>query len=270
MTKAKHSHSSAAAATVAAPESESESGRVTVSAQAHQAPEPLLPLPLWIAFAVVLFAGIIVGATGNTRTASSAMETLTQCNAAVLLEKDGLSDAYGLIHFNSRPNDVVKWLSLCEMERELALGVFRKALSEGNKSAKLIALHSAYYLTSHFTVPGKPESGRPGLSAADFAAILALLSTEKDNDIRRAAQRAISELVVVAGADQKRKAETLPPNLSSENGPNRIESREEKLGKDTYLTLRWSNPDLASAWLAQYEKSSAWDPQLQRLIIKNP
>ena len=118
--------------------------------------------------------------------------------------------------------------------------------------------------------PGQPPSTVPGLTAQDFTAIREILSKEKDADIRRTAQRALSDLTLVENIENKRKVEALPSNTAIGSGPNRIETREEKIGKTTYLGVRWSNADLASAWLTQYEKSAAWDDKLQRYVVKVP
>lgn len=228
------------------------------------APALPLPKPLIAAFFLVLFLGTGLYATRDKRTESNLSDALRTCNASVRKDDSGLSDAYGVVQFSGKTSEMAEYLSLCEMRPELAARIFRNALKEDNSSARMIAVYSAFFLTS-----------QKQLTAEDFGAIANLLkppaSDSDKTDLRKVAHRALSDLIVCAKVDDAVKFEALPPNLPATKNDKspayKIQTREETLGDKKVLGIRWSDADLAYAWWQAYANKGSWNKELQRFVV---
>ena len=199
-------------------------------------------LPLWLklSFAVCIALGALMWLTRQSRTESGAYSAISSCDASVLAESDGLKDLYGLVQFKSNSSEVANFMSLCASDPDLARRVFRRALDEGNKSARLIALSSAFYLSAN-------------LQKEDIERIVRHLSaeTEKEADVRRAAQRVLSDLTVIKDAGEASKYQAVPDGLPepAAGAPSHsIQTKEETWSKEQVLLVRWTDPELANAW----------------------
>ncbi|HYG73641.1 MAG TPA: hypothetical protein VEK08_01310 [Planctomycetota bacterium] len=241
-----------------------DASEVTQPAQSEPA-KKLLPTPLLVAFALVVLAGFALGFTRDTRLHSELFEAMDKCDAQTLPEQNGISDAFGVVKINSQQSGITDYLSLCEQNPPLARSIFRQALEKTGKSPRLVALYSSFYL-----------AGSNALEASDIDSIAALLDGEKQKDaeVRRTAQRALSDLIFINDtlANQSKWHE-LPEKVktAASDGPShRIVTREEKLrpSDKTGLGIRWSNPDLALAWWSANKSRGKWDPSLQRYIIE--
>lgn len=222
---------------------------------------PILPMPLLALFGIVLIIGILVGVTRNSRLASNMYDAMDNCDASVLQETNGLDDRYGVVKFNNKQAEIAAMLGVCDTNPPLAREVFRKALDERHKSAQLIALYSSYFL-----------AGSKQLDKDDWTRMVNALdaSKEKNADVRKAAQRAIGDLVFITDKDNLTKYQAIPAAAKeSSDGTNRIQTREEKM-RDTDkvgYNIRWSNADLAFTWLQEWGPKGQWDNNLQRFVL---
>ena len=222
-----------------------------------------LPVALTAAFFLVIAGGLLMGLTRDGRTEAALSSSIEKADASVSKEEDGLLDAYGVVQFRLNPRPVTDYFSYCETRPEMALRLFRGALESGN-SSKLIALSSAFYLAQ-----------RGVLEKEDVEKIVARLDpqTEKDAEVRKAAQRALAELILIDDVAAGEKYQVIPAAYKpTGTGANRIQTREEKLrgsGK-AILYIRWSNSDLAFSWWQANAASGKWDKALQRYIFGNP
>jgi hypothetical protein len=229
------------------------------------APKPvavssLLPLPVWIIAAVMILAGGIVVGTRTSHLESSTYEAISNCNAAgkksqSKTEINGLSEEFGLVSFQRTVSDVTQYLTLCDTEPNIALAVFRRALTKGNVSAKVIALHSAIFLAPH-------------LESSDFQLLLTNLD-DKAPDVSHVAQRAISDLTLLKRADNPGVYEALPPELppSASGSSHKIQTRKESIDGQAYLEIRWTDAELVQAWWKANAASGAWDTKLHRFVV---
>ena len=229
---------------------------------------PLLPLPLKILFALVLGVGILVGVSRHARTVSAMFDAMENCDASVLDEKNGLDDRYGVVKFNNKQGDIAQYLSLCDTDPALAREVFRAALDSRHKSSQIIALYSSFFL-----------AGSKQLEKEDWDRMVKALdpnnapdsnNKEKYADVRKAAQRALGDLIFITDTANVSTYQAIPAAAKeSPDGSNRIQTHEEKLqgsGK-TGLNIRWSNADLAFVWLQEMASKGQWDNALQRFVI---
>jgi len=235
----------------------------TAAPKSEETPHPAagIPKPMWAAFGIILLAGIILLSTREGRAQRAIAKAIGECQASVMKEENGLNDAFGIIQFKQNNQEVGKLLSLCESNSALALEIFRNAMDQGSQSAKLVAIHSAFFLAS---------SG--ALQAVDFERLTARLDPgkETDKDIRKAAQRAIADLTVITDAspEAKEKCERTPAGIPGENAsPHKIQTREEKPGGKAELAIRWSDPDLAYAWWAVMAKEGSWSSAKHRFTL---
>lgn len=227
-------------------------------------------MALLVAVVGVLVAGILLGSTRELRIESAAQNALADCGATTEPETDGLSDNYGIVRFQSHIAEIDSYLSLCETNPKLALRIFREAL--GGKlgvSGELVALQSAFYLTSH-----------KQLESNDFQVILGLMETEGTvAEMRKVAQRVVSDLTVIEDVEHARSYEIIPAGLpppvtdpkdkDSHPKPHKVQTKEEKLtasGKAVVL-VRWSSPDVAAKWWETMATQGHWDAELQRFVI---
>lgn len=248
MSKAKHDEPEAQAA-VLAPHDPAESKG------------PLLPLPLKILFVLVLAVGILVGVSRHSRTSSAMFEAIDNCDASVLDEKNGLDDRYGVVKFNNKQGEIAQYLSLCDTDPSLAREVFRSGLDSHHKSAQIMALYSSFFL-----------AGSKQLEKEDWDRMVNALdpSKEKNADVRKAAQRALGDLIFITETASSATYQAIPAAAKeSPDGSNRIQTHDEKLqgsGK-TGLNIRWSNADLAFVWLQEMSAKGQWDNALQRFVL---
>lgn len=219
-----------------------------------------LPAPLLAVFGFVLLVGIAVGTTQHSRTASAMYDAMEACDASVLNETNGLSDAYGVVKFNYRQAEIQKMLSLCDTDPPLAREVFRTALDRRNKSAQLIALYCSFYL-----------AGSGQLEKEDWERLTAALNPEKEKntDVRKAAQRAIGDLIFITDTTNTAAFQAIPAGAKeAESATNRIQTHEEKLHSGTSgLNIRWSNADLAFVWIQEMSSKGQWNNNLQRFVL---
>ncbi|MGD0088960.1 MAG: hypothetical protein ABSE73_03500 [Planctomycetota bacterium] len=236
---------------------------------------------LIVAFLGVLFAGILLGATREWREEQEALQALNDCEATVLKPNgvsvdDGLSDHYGLVHFRSHRREITTYLSLCETQPQLALRIFRKAMSTGNNSAKLVALYSAFYLTSH----KKLEDRDKQLEDKDFQLILACMRpVEQESEQQKVAMRVVSDLTVIDDPGHASRYQLVPSGLpppakdpkdkDSEPPPHKVQITEETLRdfEKPVLCVTWSSPVVAFRWWESMAAQGHWDRELQRFVI---
>jgi hypothetical protein len=218
-----------------------------------------LPLPVMALFVVFIAGGVLLGMTRESSTESQLSSALDSCDAGTIAEMDGLNDAYGVVRFKSKQDDIGDYLSLCHTKPKSALKIYRSAFERRSKSARLVAIHSAYFLA----VSGSLEK-------SDFDLIVNNLDPEKekDLDLRHAAQRALSQLIIIADVANQTKYRSIPDGVKAE-GVNRIETREETLrpSGSNVLNIRWTNPDLAFEWVRTFLSQGQWDAKLQRFMI---
>ncbi len=224
-------------------------------------PPPRMPRPLVIAFAVAAACGILMLAARPSLQRSSLTRAITDCDASVFKDDksnrddNGLDDAYGVVTFRRNNDEVKRLLSLCDSNPAMALSIFRSAMDGTSKSARLVALYSAFFLAR-----------RGSLEAADIDRVVKCLSLKGDeeDDVRKAAQRTLSDLTFIAdsSAAAREKYERTPSDLpeAKKDAPaHRVATREAKRGDKTVLLVRWSNSDVARAWWSTEAKGGAWD-----------
>ncbi|MCY3022710.1 MAG: hypothetical protein NTW87_27335 [Planctomycetota bacterium] len=221
-------------------------------------------MPLLVAFLGFAVAGILIGATRETRTETAVATAMRDCEAKALPETDGLSDAYGVVQFRYHQGDVTRLLTLCDTNPRLALRIFREALASGSPSAKMVALHSAFFLAAN---------GQ--LEADEFQRIVSHMNPEqeKDGDVCKVAQRAVSDLTVIEdSAAHSSRYEKLPEGLSppvKDAGPHKVQTKEDKLASSgkAVLLVRWSSTEVAYKWWSAMAGKGCWDKGLQRYVI---
>jgi hypothetical protein len=223
--------------------------------------QPFLPPALTIAFILLIGAGVLLLATRDMFAENAAFNAISTSEASVLPEENGTTDFYGMVQFRKNSDDVADLLSLCEMKPEIARRVFHRALKDGNKQARMIAIHSANFL-----------AGAGKFDAEDFKALLARLdpAVEAEADVRKVAQRRISELTILTNVKNEEKYNALPANLPplGEKAPSyAIRTRKQKIGFNEVLAVRWSNDALASAWWKENAAAGAWDAKQNCFVI---
>jgi hypothetical protein len=226
-----------------------------------------ISLPLVVVFAIVLLGGTAYGLTREMRYESYYLKGMNDCGASAFKlqnsppEKDGLQDLFGLVEFNRNHTALTQYLSACEMEPEMALRVYRKAMDEGTASARMVALYSTFYL-----------SLSKKLEAADWERLTTRLNpdVEKELDVKRIAQRSASDLLVIPENATKSAFIAIPEGFKEtekEAAAPRVELKDVKVNGQKYLAVRWSTPALAWAWLQTHAPKGKWDSALQRFVI---
>jgi hypothetical protein len=221
----------------------------------------LLPIPVWITAVLLIVIGLGIVSTRKSRLESSTYEAISSCEATTKYQGhgglDGLSEEFGLITFKRTVSEVTQYFSLCDTDPALALSIFRRALTNGNNSAKVMALYSSTFLAPHF-------------EASDFQLMIACLG-DKSPDVARVAQRAISDLTILKRVDNVGAYESLPaglPPVTDKDAPShKIETRKETVDGQTYLDIRWTDPDLTQAWWKANASNGVWDAKLHRFVV---
>jgi hypothetical protein len=221
-----------------------------------------LPLSLTLAFVIAIVVGLALGLSSQSRKESRLYNAIESADASVVAEKSGLNDAYGVVLFKTGQFPVAEYLSECELNPPFALKLFRRAMDSGSRSAKLIAMYSANFLSS-----------TKQLEKDDFDKIVSIMRTSGGGDIqdlRRAAQRMVADLTALDTIDASKFAAT-PPNVkaTAEGEPvHRIMTQKQKLANGKEITaIRWSNVDLATEWWQVHSPAGAWNKDLQRYVI---
>ena len=224
----------------------------------------ILPLPLWIAFAVVIVTGVVLYATRESRLEAYLTDGVDSCEASVAQDqqKDSLTDPYGLVSIKSHNEAVAQYFSACETRPELAHRIFLRTLEHGSSSGKLIALHSAFFLAV-----------RGVLTTDDFHTLLGFLAAGSPPEVRAKALRTLSDLTVCTQTASAEKYEAIPAGLMPAAGAAafKIKTQETTLPDGrSVLGIRWSHPDLALGWLKAMtaDGTGAWDPSAQRFITR--
>jgi hypothetical protein len=228
----------------------------------------LLPKPLYAAFLLAIVIGVAIFASRNARLISGTLADLNDAGATTVKGykkennqdkevdiNNGLLDEYGSVSVKNNSETVGSFLSLCDINPPAALQIFRKSMDDGNKSARLIALYSTFFL-----VP------KCALDKEDLQRIIVRLDPDKENDadVRRVAQKTLSDLVLIKNVAGKTTYEALPPDIksSSDEWPsNNVVVREEKTADGSQLRVRWSNPNTAFAWWKQHGEKGHWSPE---------
>lgn len=217
-------------------------------------------MPVWIIAAILIVVGAAIMGTRTSRLEATTYDNISNCEATTKKPQsgvsylNGLSEEFGLVTFKRSVAEVTQYFTLCSTEPKIALTVFRRALTNGNTSAKVIALHSTIFLA-------------PDLDASDFQLVIASLA-DKSPEVCRVAQRAVSDLTVLKRADNGSAYEVLPgglPQPEKDAPSHKIETRKETIDGQQYLDIRWSDPDLAQAWLKA--NAGTWDPKLHRFVV---
>jgi hypothetical protein len=221
----------------------------------------LLPFPLWLALGAVFGVGAILLATRTALTERLVYSGIADCDASVLAEKDGTEDEYGIVKFRQNSPRVVQLMSLCDTDPDSALKLVRKALASGNKSAKLVAIHALFFLAQ-----------RHVLETADFDSLVSRMNpnSEADEEVRKAAQRQISNLLLLRNLAAKDAYENLPAGLPApeKDAPShKIMTRAEGPDGQKVLRLRWSDNAVACAWWAAQAGKGAWNKDEGAFIV---
>ena len=260
----------------------------------------LLPRWLLAAFALVFVLGVILVGGKAHFDENAAFDAMSNCGARLFekvirderysnylnLIRDGTHDGFGNIHVNAQRDGVSRVVSICDVDPATGLRLFRRALDNGNVSAKLVALYCANFLARSQNRPA-PESVKGVLEAEDFARILTKLDPvkEADEEVRLVALKAMSDLVVLLQTTAKERYEKLPADSAvpvaaatdaakksdepkeSEDLFKSIKTHEEKLDGKAVLLIRWTSPGLARAWWKEQAAGGAWDKERQRFVI---
>jgi hypothetical protein len=234
--------------------------------------ERFLPLPLVIVFIIILGAGLILFLTNDIRAENAAFKDISTCGATLVEEENGASDFYGVVQFKKNNEGIQVFLSQCEMRPEIALRVFNRALAGKSKDAKLVALHSAFFLAKSGMADAAETPPNARFGSAEFNEILKRIdpANEPDADVRKVAQRLVSSLTVLTNVKNEEKYSTLPsglPELKENAPPYSITTRKERLGDADVLAVRWSNNDLALAWWKTHATGGVWDAKLKCFVI---
>jgi len=244
------------------------------------APAPLkreaaLPKWLYLAFLLAIACGITVYFGREPWLAAKIYRDLNNSGASLVRgsEKDrsgrvidydindGIDDRFGIVQFRESAASIASLMSQCETHPRMAQQIFRRCMDEGNKSARLVALKSAFFLIA-----------QNHLEQPDLERIIASIdgSREKDPEVRKAAQRALADMIVLKDVTGKLKYEALPAEIPKSEGewPSpRIETLEETRDGAKQLRIRWSNPDTALAWWKQYGAKGKWSPVESAWVI---
>jgi hypothetical protein len=229
----------------------------------------VIPRPVQLVCLVLLVVGAVILAVRPGYQESSAYNGMQNADAKIFSQKDkngnpvtfedGTSDMYGMIQFHNNDSDVGRYFTYCETNPAMALRLFRRALTEGTASARILAAYSGLFLAQ-----------RGVLESSDFELLRKSLDKAQPADVRKAAQRSLSDLTVANGVDTPGKYEELPADLpapSSEEPARRIATHKETLLGKPVLSVRWSSAAVAAAWLNANATKGAWDSKLQRFVV---
>jgi hypothetical protein len=255
----------------AKPESSAESAPENTAESKPTARQSTASLPLVAAFAVVLLGGAAFGLTRGVRLESNFYSAMSECGARIrrydngdLGEANGLKDMYGLVQFTAHRERIARYMGFCETDPDIALKVFRKALKEGNASARMVASYSAFYLAHS-----------KSLKAEDWELLQTRLNPEResDNDVRMVAQAAASDLILIKERPSKAELYAVPADFkeTSDKAPSSasVNLRDFEFQGGKYYQVRWTSPALTWAWLQVHGKNGKWDEKLQRFVIEN-
>jgi hypothetical protein len=230
--------------------------------------DQIVPKPVLLVCILFIVLGGIYLAMRQGLRESAAYNAIQNCDAVTLKQKDkdgkavthddGLSEMYGLIQFKSNDAEIGRLFTYCETNPEIALSVYRRAMTQGTPSAKVIAAYSAFFIAN-----------RGVFEASDYALLRKCLDKSENIEVRKVAQRAISDLTIMKRVDAPGKYEEIPnmPPAGSEELARKVATHKESLNGQDVLYARWSTPDLADAWLTANTASGAWDMKLQRFVI---
>jgi hypothetical protein len=235
----------------------------------------LLPKPVVAVCVLLIVAGAILLLTRPGMVKSSTYEAMQNCDATTFKPmrertptpiEDGFNELYGVIHIKGNKPELARLFTYCETEPALALDVYRRAMTQGNFSAKTIAAYSSFFLAS-----------RGVFEASDFELLRNCLKPgevkdgkDSNVDLRKVAQRAVSDLTAIKSVKDVTKYEELPPNMSprgSEEVSRAIKTRTDQLNGQEVLCVRWSSANVADAWWAVHGVKGAWDASLKRFVI---
>lgn len=229
----------------------------------------IIPKPIQLACGALILIGALVLVTRPGFTESSLYSGLQGADAKLFAQKDkdgksvpindGSHELFGMVQFHNNDAEVARYYTYCESKPEMALRVFRKAMTEGNASAKIIAAHGSLFLA---------ESGT--LEASDYELLRKCMDKSESADVQKVAQRAVSDLTVIKSVDAPAKYEEVPADLpaaGSDDPPRKVATHKEELFNVPVLYVRWSSPDVAVAWLNANAAKGAWDGKLQRFVI---
>jgi hypothetical protein len=237
-----------------------------------------LPKPVLAVCVLMIAAGAVLMLARPAQIKSSTFNAMETCDATTykVMQKvqgdrdsklapieNGLSEKYGLIQIKANKAELSRLFTYCETEPALALEIFHRAMKQGNASARTIAAYSTYFLAM-----------RGVLDASDFELLRKCLEkgadAEKNTDLRKVAQRAISDLTVIKSAKDAAKFEVVPASMApiaAGELDRAIKTNPEKFDGQDVLFIRWSSADVAEAWWTVHGPNGAWDAKLQRFVI---
>ncbi len=229
----------------------------------------VIPKPVQLVCAVLIVLGVIIAVLRPGINEASVYSGMQGADTKLFSQKDndgkpvvindGLNEMFGLVQFHNNDADVSRYYTYCGSNPAMALRVFRKAMTEGNVSSKIIAAHGSLFLA---------ESG--ALEASDYDLLRSALDPAQPIEVRRVAQRAISDLTALKNVGAAATYEEIPADLPPpEKGDpaRKIATHKEALFGTPVLYVRWSSPDLAAAWLKVNATKGAWDAKQQRFAI---
>lgn len=219
------------------------------------------------AFAVVLIGGAAFGLSRKARQESEFFNALSNSGATLLTfkgapEKNGLEDMYAVVEFQQHRESITRFFGYCETSPEVARNVFRRAMDEGNRNSRMVALSAAFYLANTHSV-----------TEADWERLVSRLNPERESevDVRRVAQRSIADLLLIKERSAKGALLATPEGFKetdSEAPTARTELRDFNVEGAKYYQARWTSPALAFAWLQQHGKNGKWNEKMQRFVIE--
>lgn len=220
------------------------------------------------AFAAVLLGGAAYGLSRSARLESEFYNAISNSGATLLPlrsgtpEKNGLEDMYAVVEFQAHRESITRFLGFCETSPEIARTVFRRAMDEGNRNSRMVGLGAAFYLAQ-----------AKNMTPADWERVVARLNPERESevDVRRVAQRSISDLLLIKERSAKGLLLATPDGFKetdSDAPVAHIELRDFNYMDGKYYQIRWTSAALAHAWLQVHGKNGKWNDSLQRFIIE--
>ena len=229
----------------------------------------VVPKPVQLVCAILIVLGIVIAVLRPGLNEASVYSGMQGADTKLFSQKDsdgkpvvindGLNEMFGLVEFHNNDADVSRYYTYCGSDPKMALRVFRKAMTEGNVSSKIIAAHGSLFLA---------ESG--ALEASDYELLRGALDPAQPPEVRKVAQRAVSDLTALKSVDAAARYEEIPSDVPApEKGDpaRKIATHKEALFGTPVLYVRWTSPDLAVAWLKANAPKGAWDAKQQRFVI---
>ena len=172
--------------------------------------------------------------------------------------EDGLNEMYGLVQFKNNKAELARLFSYCDLFPQIALNVYRRAMNGSNPNAQSVAAYSSFFLAN-----------RGVFEASDFELLRKCIDKGKPIDLRKVAQRAISDLTIIKTLNEPGKYEEIPPMAprTPEELSRQIKTDKQKLNGLDVLCVRWSSADVADAWWTAQASKGAWDTQLKIFVI---